>query len=457
VEKVTSSREYKGLLVVIPTRNRASLAKNAIRSVISQNLPGVELLVSDNSTKPEELESLEQHCLALNHPHLKYVRPPEPLPMSAHWDWAIQQALNSQKNHFAYLTDRMMFKRNELGPLLEVAANYPTDLISYNHDNIIDDASPIRIQLYPRSGKLLRLKTLRLSYLYSQIELNWCLPRMLNCVAPRELLGNMRSRFGNVFASIAPDICFCCRCFEIAESLVYYDHSPEFHYALKRSNGASMSRGELTQDHADFAASTDIYNLMLEVPAPEIHTTCNIMFHEYCRVRRETGSSRFFELDREKYLNCLDLEIRKIENKELQSKLHQALLKHGWTPATDDQRELPVKRTMGMLVKKLFSPRAVQAKIKWLMRDFSPRGVQAKIKWLMRDPAAKRIWVLLARLSKTSPPFDQRFEFKGTDEAIDYLYEFPNREPGRTTWVEERLQPQFLPATGIPGTVRAAA
>jgi hypothetical protein len=134
-----------------------------------------------------------------------------------------------------------------------------------------------------------------------------------------------------------------------------------------------------------------------------------------------------------------------MENKELQSKLHQALLKHGWTPATDDQGDLPVNRTMGVLVKKLFSPRAVQA----------------KIKWLMRGPATKRIWVLLARLSKTSPPFDQRFEFKGTDEAIDYLYEFPNRERGKATiWIEEKLQPQFLPMppqTGIPGTVRAAA
>jgi Glycosyl transferase family 2 len=445
VEEVTGSREYKGLLVVIPTRNRASLAKNAIRSVISQNLPGVELLVSDNSTQPEELESLAQHCLALNHPHLRYVRPPEPLPMSAHWDWAIQQALNSQKNHFVYLTDRIMFKRNELGPLLEVAANYPVDLISYNHDKIIDDASPVRIQQFPRSGKLLRLKTLRLSYLYSQIELQWCLPRMLNCVAPRELLENMRSRFGNVFASIAPDFCFCCRCFEIAESVIYYDHSPAFHYALKRSNGASWTRGELTQDAADFAATTGICNLKLETPAPDILTTLSSIFHEYCRFRRETGSSRFFEVDREKYLNSLGVEIRNMENKELQSKLHQALLKHGWTPATDDQGDLPVNRTMGVLVKKLFSPRAVQA----------------KIKWLMRDPAAKRIWVWLARLSKTSPPFDQRFEFKGTDEAIDYLYEFPNRERGKTTcWIEEKLQPQFLPMppqTGIPGTVRAAA
>ena len=175
---MTGSREYKGLLVVIPTRNRASLAKNAIRSIITQNVPGIEILVSDTSTEPEELESLAKDCEKLGHPHLTYVRPPEPLAMAAHWDWAIRQALLSGKNHFTYLTDRMMFKRDELGPLLDVVANYPHNIISYNHDRIVDDAKPIRIEQLPGSGKLLRVETLRLSYLYSQIDLHWCLPRL---------------------------------------------------------------------------------------------------------------------------------------------------------------------------------------------------------------------------------------------------------------------------------------
>jgi len=426
---MTGSREYNGILVVIPTRNRASLAKNAIQSVITQNVPGIELLVSDNSTQPEELESLAKHCEQLRHPSLTYVRPPEPLPMSAHWDWAIQQALGSHKNHFVYLTDRMMFKRDELRPLHDVVANYPADIIGYNHDRIIDDVRPIRIEQLPGSGELLRVETLRLSYLYSQIDLHWCVPRMLNCVAPRELLENMRARFGSVFASIAPDFCFCCRCFEIADSIVYYDRSPIFHYALKRSNGASLSRGELTQDHADFAASVDLNHLALETPAPEIITTGSIIFNEYCLVSRETGSSRFFELNREKYLNYLGQEVRQIENKELQAELRQALLKRGWKPRIDDLLETPVKRSVGTLLKKLFSPQTVHA----------------KIEWMMRDSAAKRIWVFLARVSKTSPPVDQRFEFRQTDEAIEYLNEFPTRQSGMTTWVEEKLQPQFLP------------
>jgi glycosyltransferase involved in cell wall biosynthesis len=430
---MTGSREYKGVVVVIPTRNRASLAKNAIGSVISQDVPGVELLVSDNSTQPEELESLAKHCEHLRHPSLTYVRPPEPLPMSAHWDWAIEQALRSQKNHFIYLTDRMMFKRDELRPLVDLVSNYPQDIITYNHDRIIDDAEPIRIEQLPVSGKLLRLETLRLSYAYSQIDLHYCLPRMLNCVVPREPLENMRARFGNVFASIAPDFCFCCRSFEVVDSIIFYDQSPIFHYALKRSNGASLTRGELTQDHADFAASIDINHLTLDTPAPEIVTTGSIILHEYCRVRRETGSSRFFDLNREKYLAYLAQEVRRIEDKQRQANLYRALLKHGWKPSPNDIAETPVKRTVGWLVKKLLSPRAVRA----------------RIAWLIRDSAAKRIWILLARLSKISPPVDQRFEFEQTDEAIKYLNEFPTRESGKSTWVEEKLQPQVLPMISV--------
>src|SRR4030095_9964432 len=293
---MTRSRESNGVLIVIPTRNRASVAKNAIQSVIAQNVPDIELLVSDNSTQPQELESLERHCLQLQHPRLSYVRPPEPLPMSAHWDWAINQALSSTKKHFIYLTDRMMFKPNSIRPLLEAVAVSPADIISYNHDRIVDDTLPIRVEQTSGSGKLLRLETTRLSYLYSQANVSACLPRMLNCVAPRELLESMRARFGNIFASIAPDFCFCCRCLELADSIIYYDHSPIFHYGLKRSNGASLNRGELTQDHADFVANID--NLRLETPAPEVFTTWNVIFDEYCRMSRQARSSRFFTLNR---------------------------------------------------------------------------------------------------------------------------------------------------------------
>ena len=75
---------------------------------------------------------------------------------------------------------------------------------------------------------------------------------MLNCIVPRRVFENISARFGNVFTSIAPDFNFCFRCLDLEDSILFYDKSPLFHYALDRSNGASASRGESTADTDDF-------------------------------------------------------------------------------------------------------------------------------------------------------------------------------------------------------------
>src|SRR5688572_32849048 len=66
---------YTGTVVVIPTRNRAALAMNAIRSVLHQPVENVEVMVSDNSTSETEREALANYCAAFAGKHLRYVRP----------------------------------------------------------------------------------------------------------------------------------------------------------------------------------------------------------------------------------------------------------------------------------------------------------------------------------------------------------------------------------------------
>src|SRR5438045_4065205 len=100
-----------GLVVVIPTRNRSDLARNAVESVISQVDCAVDVFVSDNSTTSESRSDLSSYCHELGNERLRYLAPPAPLPMAKHWDWAMQQALSLYDSaHFTFLTDRMLFK-----------------------------------------------------------------------------------------------------------------------------------------------------------------------------------------------------------------------------------------------------------------------------------------------------------------------------------------------------------
>jgi glycosyltransferase involved in cell wall biosynthesis len=99
------------LAVVIPTRNRAELAINALRSVLAESSPAVHVVVSDNSTALEEAEKLSRFCTELGADQVRYIRPPHPQGMSDHWQWALEQARGqSESTHFTYLTDRMVFR-----------------------------------------------------------------------------------------------------------------------------------------------------------------------------------------------------------------------------------------------------------------------------------------------------------------------------------------------------------
>lgn len=57
-----SEASYRGLVIVVPTRNRADLAANAVGSVVGQAGADVTVLVSDNSTREEEVARLSDFC-----------------------------------------------------------------------------------------------------------------------------------------------------------------------------------------------------------------------------------------------------------------------------------------------------------------------------------------------------------------------------------------------------------
>lgn len=323
---------YNGAVVVVPTRNRAQIAMNAIRSVLDERIDNVQVMVSDNSSSESDREQLARFCSTLDDSRLRYVRPPQSLAMPAHWEWAIEQALSYDANHFIYLTDRMMFKRGGLKEVLDLAALYPQKVISYNHDRIVDHVRPIRVEHYPSTGKLWEVPSERFSRLVSQAVLHHGLPRMLNCIVPRAVFDRFRERFGNVFASIAPDFNFCFRCLDIEESVLFFDKCPFFHYALNRSNGASVSRGEMTPDNADFTANLPVDNSIRNyaTPIPELNTAVNAVFNEYLIYKQEAKHRRFFDLDFSKYLAANAVEITEVSDPRLRAEMHGLLEKHGY-------------------------------------------------------------------------------------------------------------------------------
>ncbi|RME72539.1 MAG: glycosyltransferase family 2 protein, partial [Planctomycetota bacterium] len=76
------------LSVLLPTRNRADYLRYAARTVLEQDDPDLELVISDNASEDETAEV----CRALDDPRVRYVRTDRPLPVSENWQNALEHA-----------------------------------------------------------------------------------------------------------------------------------------------------------------------------------------------------------------------------------------------------------------------------------------------------------------------------------------------------------------------------
>ncbi len=340
---------------MIPTRNRSDLARRAIRSVLDQPNCARRVLVSDNSTEPAQVASLAAFCAELKDARLQYVRPPTPLGMSEHWDWAVQQALDSDSSHFTILSDRMVFKPGQLKTVVNIARQYPDKILCYMHDKVLDFAAPYTVHQYAWTGKLYEVTSARLLTLSAEsVIYDASTPRMLNCLVPRSVLATIKEQFGTIFASISPDWNFCYRALAVVDSILFFSKAALVHYALSRSNGQSVERGIKNSAFEDFLKALPKPQ-NADAPFPEIITVWNAIINEYCFTKQETQSAKFPELNMEKYVQALAVGVTWIEDPEVRREMAQKLLARGWKPTKIDNPSL---------VRKLLSPQRVFNKFK---------------------------------------------------------------------------------------------
>ena len=276
--------EYRGLVVIIPTRNRSDLAIRAIRSTLdapSEDL--VHILVSDNSTEESEIAALGDFCRSLGDDRVQYIRPPEPLKMSEHWEWVFQQALDRyDASHLTLLADRRIYLRGGLHELCSLIKCHPGSVIISHWDIILDHVHPIRVVAKQGSGRLqeIRADTLLLANARATWDIE-LVPTPMISILPRRVFLQVRERFGDYCLSIAPDYCFGYRVLDIEDSLLMYNKSMTIMLGVGRSNGFSLMRGIATKDKLDFIATNGGAEFRYwATPIPEILTGYNGVFQE---------------------------------------------------------------------------------------------------------------------------------------------------------------------------------
>jgi hypothetical protein len=319
------------LAVIVPTRNRAELAINAVNSALAFCCSNdIGIIISDNSTDIRASSLLDTYALNID-PRVQIIRPAIPAGMTAHWNFAVEHALSDRSfTHFTILTDRMLFKSGSIKEIMRILKFFPTDVMSYTYERIHDLSLPVVFRPLPRSGKLIRIESSKMLVMSANMAFPSCLPRMLNSVCTREHLLALKLRCGQIFASVAPDFNFCYHTLDMCESFIFYDDSLMINYAQGRSNGGSFSRGVMTKDSQDFIAHLGGVSMNECSPLPEIPTVGNSIVHEYCVEKRLSSSGKLPDVSIEAYMDFLASEVLKFENRESKDRPLRILREHGW-------------------------------------------------------------------------------------------------------------------------------
>jgi len=314
------------IAAVIPTRNRASFAIAAFRSLLSQEA-AIEIFVSDNSS---DAAPLREFCST--EPRVHYLRPPAELAMPEHWDWAMRKAMEiSTASHFTVHYDRRISKPGVWKDLAAAESKTPDMLMSFPLDAIAHEPPPLRLWQTPWTGKTFTIRTARVARLIADgkaVDLFHALPVLSNCIVPRAVLESIVARFGSVCDSNAPDTAFMARFLALYDRYVQFDRATGILYGSTRSTGLGYLRNA-GGDFSDYQKLWGGRPWLDAAPIPGINLGSNMLFNEYELVRRETGD-RLPPLDRAAALNDLGAHLRLIDDPQTKTDLRRILREHGW-------------------------------------------------------------------------------------------------------------------------------
>ena len=399
---------YTGIVVYMPTRNRAEIVTRSIRLVLDNPLPEMRLLVSDNSTDEQAARAVEEFCRALGDPRLHYVRTPRPLSMSENLDWSMGQALERfDLSHFTCLWDRMVIKPGGLEALRDIARAYPDQVCAFHWDLVHDAAPPCSITQHPWTGQLMEVKARHLLWMASQSRERFA-PKMTNCIMPRAVLNAVRARYGDYCNSITADICFGYRCLSLVDSILFYDRALYVQYAENRSNAKSQERGIHNQDTKDFLDVLQKQQTTLNwaAPIPEATVIVNQTLHEYCVLKQQNAPGLFPDVNMPAYLNRLAEATTLLQETQAKQAMTELLARHGQSVPDADA---PASDGLGVVKQALLSA------------------------------PTKPFWLALARHRRDGLPGRHKFRFATSQEALNCALHYPRRKSPTTYHIDDLL------------------
>ena len=265
--------------ILLPTKNRATILGDAIRSVLAQTFGDFELIVSDND---DSFTATRDVVAQFTDPRIVYVRTSGKLPMHENWDTAFSHATGRQ---VLVLEDKMRLVVNALSILHDkvesegVPVSFP---VAYTKDSTYPAA--------PASPKGRRWKSTEIvdgfvKFRSTSFDL---IPKGLDCCVPRQLLIRIKaeSPTGFLFSYICPDYAFgfmvLSRVDEVFHLEVPMNYIPNnWMWVSKFSNGLATYRkdDQLRRFMQELPVSAE--QIMERVPVKVFSIWINMVLYDF--------------------------------------------------------------------------------------------------------------------------------------------------------------------------------
>jgi hypothetical protein len=249
--------------VVIPTRNRAHLVRDAIKSVLGQTFDDYELVVSDNCSEDGAADVIRE----TGGDRVRYVRPPRVLAMPDHWEFAIEQA---RGRFVTYLGDDDVLAPGALARVSEALNSSGADLVAlysgiyYSPDWLDPKQQNVALFLPFTGGVREHRSDDTIRRLFGECRVVNEAPRMLNSFCRRETLQRVRAEVGRIFM-LCPDYSFSAMILTQVPTWLYIDEPLHLQGVVPEGIGSTQvfNRGEPS---LEFIREFDEYKPLSNVP-----------------------------------------------------------------------------------------------------------------------------------------------------------------------------------------------
>ncbi len=236
--------------VLMPTRNRANLLADSLKTAVGQDFQDYEIIVSDNNSVDHTKEVIMDTMRSCD--KVQYINPGADLSMLDHWEFILNHA---KGEYIIYLCDDDALIPCALSRIYQVLTKHPIDILVwkrgyYHHPDVPDDnlKGSLRFRLW--DGGLYQIQSNLATQMFYDFDtrIYEILPKMLNCVVSKKVIDACKEKTSIFFVPPYPD--YSAACHLLGASKTYYlIDAPLYICGISSASNAGLQYGRKQKYH----------------------------------------------------------------------------------------------------------------------------------------------------------------------------------------------------------------